>query len=167
MIKKMSETYSVKSAIVFPQHTNNYNTMFGGVLLSQIDDIAAITARRHSGTQVLTASIDSMDFLKPIELGDIVVLEGVVTHTGTSSMEIMVKVSRESHGSNEKKLAGFCFMTFVGVDENGKPVPVPKIECDSNTLQFLVDSADVRVKRRKERLTHTKELATYIEQELF
>ena len=58
--KKMSESYSVKSAIVFPQHTNNYNTMFGGMLLSQIDDIAAITARRHSGAQTVTASIDSM-----------------------------------------------------------------------------------------------------------
>ena len=167
MKKKMSESYSVKSAIVFPQHTNNYNTMFGGMLLSQIDDIAAITARRYSGAQTVTASIDSMDFLRPIELGDIVILEGVVTYTGRSSMEIMVKVSRENHSEEGKILTGFCFMTFVAVDENNKPLEVPEIECDSETLKFLYDTAEIRVNRRKERLEHTKELAEYIEKQLF
>lgn len=168
MIKKMSESYTVKSAIVFPQDTNSYNTIFGGKLLAYIDDVAAITARRHSRSNVVTASIDSMDFLAPIDVGEVVILESVITGTGRSSMEVMVKVSKESLTEDSSPvLTGFCFITFVALDDNGKSKPVPGIECDSEALQFLIDSANIRVERRKARLEHTKELSEYIAKDLF
>ena len=102
MKKLMSESYAVKTANVLPPDSNSHGTLFGGRLLQYVDDIAAISARRHCREAVVTASIDSMDFLLPINIGEIVILEAMVTHTGRSSMEVMVKISKEDFIDNGK-----------------------------------------------------------------
>lgn len=88
--KSMSESRSIKERQIFPQDTNHLHTMFGGILMANVDEISAITATKHSNSQVVTASTDSVDFLKPIKTGDIISYEAMVSYAGKSSMEVCV-----------------------------------------------------------------------------
>ncbi|CAM4346815.1 acyl-CoA thioesterase [Jeotgalicoccus halotolerans] len=167
MKKLMSESYAVKTANVLPPDSNSHGTLFGGRLLQYVDDIAAISARRHSRAAVVTASIDSMDFLLPINIGEIVILEAMVTHTGRSSMEVMVKISKEDlTRESGRELAAFSFLTFVALDENNKTVEVPKIEPDNERLQWLNDTGKERAERRLERKEHSKSLSNFFASDL-
>lgn len=167
MKKLMSESYAVKTANVLPPDSNSHGTMFGGKLLQYVDDIAAISARRHCREAVVTASIDSMDFLLPINIGEIVILEAMVTHTGRSSMEVMVKISKENlTRESGKELAAFSFLTFVALDENNNTVEVPKIEPDNERLQWLSDTGKERAERRLERKEHSKSLSNFFASDL-
>lgn len=167
MKKLMSESYAVKTANVLPPDSNSHGTLFGGRLLQYVDDIAAISARRHCREAVVTASIDSMDFLLPINIGEIVILEAMVTHTGRSSMEVMVKISKEDlTRESGKELAAFSFLTFVALDENNKTVEVPKIEPDNERLQWLSDTGKERAERRLERKEHSKSLSKFFASDL-
>ena len=90
--KPMSEARSVKARQVFPQDTNHHHTMFGGTLMANIDEIAAITAMKHANAQVVTASTDSVDFLMPIKTGAILSYESMVSYAGSTSMEVCVQI---------------------------------------------------------------------------
>lgn len=102
--KYVRETRCFKTARVFPTDVNNHNTLFGGKLMSYIDDIASIGASKLCRVNTVTASTDSVDFLYPINPTDSVTLESFATWTGRSSMEIFVKVIREDLLTGEKKL---------------------------------------------------------------
>ena len=105
----MRDTIVTKTAFVFPQDTNMHGTMFGGKLIYYVDDIAGISALKLCRLPVVTASIDSVDFINPIRQGDSVTLEAMVTWTGKTSMEVLVKVK------TEQMLTGkiiCCFMLF-------------------------------------------------------
>lgn len=164
MIEKevyMKDTMAIKTALVFPQDTNMHGTMFGGKLMSYIDDIASISALRLCKTPVVTASIDSVDFIKPIREGDSVTLEAMVTWTGTSSMEVLVKVTTEELLTGEKSLAALSFLTFVALDHEGRPTPVPRVVPQSETEHWLYSSGEQRAKYRKKRKIQSEELMTY------
>lgn len=162
MSKAMSEARSVKALQVFPQDTNHHHTMFGGTMMANIDQIAAITAMKHSSAQVVTASTDSVDFLKPIKTGDIVSYEAMVTYAGTSSMEVCVQIIIEDVLENERHLAALSFLTFVALDEQGKPVDVPTVYPESETEKWFHDTALARVKRRKERRKESKDTIEFL-----
>src|SRR5690625_2199569 len=95
--------------------------------MSYMYDVAVIAAVRYSRRTCVTASTDSVDFLAPVKLGDFVILEAFVTSTHTTSMEIFVKVLTVSLKTGEKKVCATAFLTFVALDENGKPVEVPGV----------------------------------------
>lgn len=160
--KPMSEGRSVKALQVFPQDTNHHHTMFGGTMMANIDQIAAITAMKHSNAQVVTASTDSVDFLKPIKTGDVVSYEAMVTFAGTSSMEVCVQIIIEDVLNNERHLAALSFLTFVALDDQGKPVGVPDVYPESETEKWFHDTAPARVKRRKERRTESKNTIEFL-----
>ncbi|MCS0543022.1 acyl-CoA thioesterase, partial [Aeromonas veronii] len=122
--KYCKESFVVKTSNVFPPDTNYHGTMFGGKLMAYIDDVASISAVRHSRSPVVTASTDSVDFLHPINEGSSVCLEAFVTYTGRSSMEVFVKVIAEDLYTGERHICALSFLTFVALDENGKPKPV-------------------------------------------
>ena len=167
MKKLMSESYAVKTANVLPPDSNSHGTLFGGRLLQYVDDIAAISARRHCRESVVTASIDSMDFLKPINIGEIVILEAMVTYTGRSSMEVMVKISKEDlTRESGKTLAAFFFLTFVAIGEDNQTIEVPKIEADNDRLQWLKDTGEERAKRRLERKEQSQSLSSFFSSDL-
>ena len=159
----INETLAVKVGHVFPPDTNNHGTLFGGKLMSYIDDIASISAMRHSRSPVVTASTDSVDFLAPIRTGESVCLESIVTWTGTSSMEVFVKVLAENLITGERKIAANAFLTFVAVDEEGKPVPVPNVIPVTEEEKYLHETAKERVEARKKRRAASKELAHVIQ----
>ncbi|MBO3066396.1 MULTISPECIES: acyl-CoA thioesterase [Staphylococcus] len=160
--KSMSESRSIKERQVFPQDTNHLHTMFGGMLMANVDEISAITATKHSNSQVVTASTDSVDFLKPIKTGDIVSYEAMVSYAGKSSMEVCVQIIIEDIIRNERHLAALSFLTFVALDEDGKPQEVPQVYPETQTEMWFHDTALARVKRRKERRNESKETIAFL-----
>lgn len=160
----MKETIAIKTSHVFPQHTNSHGTLFGGILLSYIDDIASISAIKLCQNPVVTASIDSVDFVKPIVVGDAVTLESMVTWTGRSSMEVLVKVTAEHLLTGEKSIAAFSFLTFVALDENGKPIPVPKVIPETERERWLNETGEKRALHRKNRKKESEELLKFLEE---
>ncbi|PLV34020.1 putative acyl-CoA thioester hydrolase [Bacillus subtilis subsp. subtilis] len=153
------ESKVVKTSRVFPLDTNNHNTLFGGKLMSYIDNIASISAARHCRRETVTASMDSVDFLKPIGQKDSVCLESYVTWVGTSSMEVFVKVIKEHLMTGERELAATSFLTFVALDSNGKPVPVPRVVPETEEEIMLHNTAVQRANERKNRKKHSQALA--------
>ncbi|TCP29227.1 acyl-CoA hydrolase [Scopulibacillus darangshiensis] len=157
--KYVNESRAVKSSHVLPLDTNNHGTMFGGKLMSYIDDIAAISAIRHARNLVVTASTDSVDFLNPIKEGYSVCLESFVTWTHRTSMEVFVKVIAENMVTGERKLCATSFLTFVALGKDGKPTDVAKVIPQSDEEIMLHESAPSRNEIRRLRRDDSKRFA--------
>ena len=155
-IRHCRDSLVVKTSIVLPPDTNNLGTMFGGKLMAYIDDVAAISAMRHARSYVVTASTDSVDFIHPIHEGHAVCLESFVTYTGRTSMEVIVKVVEEDLVTGSHNLCAISFLTFVAIDKNGKPVPVARIEPETELERMLYISAKERADARKKRRIDTQ-----------
>ncbi|AIE60127.1 acyl-CoA thioesterase [Bacillus methanolicus] len=157
--KRCRDSFVVRTSIVLPPDTNSHGTMFGGKLMAYIDDIAAISAMRHARKHVVTASTDSVDFLHPIYEGNSVCLEAFVTYTGQTSMEVFVKVIAEDLLTGERNVCALSFLTFVAIDENGAPSPVPQIIPETEEEKKLYNSAKERAELRKKRKKESEILA--------
>ena len=157
--KPIGQSRSVMTELVFPSDTNHHGTMFGGTLMQYIDKIAAIAAMRHCHKPVVTASTDSLDFVSPIRLGEAVELEAFVTWTHRSSMEVFVVVRAENLFTGERRVTVTAFATFVALDDEGKPTPVPQVVPENDDERRLHESAperyDQRMKRRQTRYSST------------
>ncbi|MDQ0232538.1 acyl-CoA thioesterase [Metabacillus malikii] len=160
--KTCKESLVIKTSRVFPLDTNNHDTLFGGKLMSYIDDIASISAAKHSRCDVVTASTDSVDFLVPIRQSEAVSLQSYVSSVGRSSMEVFVKVISEDLRTGKRKLAATSFLTFVALDDEGKPVTVPKVVPESDEEKMLYHSAQQRINHRKERREHSEAFAKVV-----
>jgi acyl-CoA hydrolase len=159
--KKCNDSRVIRTSRVFPNDVNNHNTLFGGKLMSDVDIIASISAQRHSRTEVVTASTDSVDFLCPITPQDAVVFESFVTWTGTSSMEVFVKIITENFRTGIRKIAATAFLTFVALDDDGKPTKIPAVLPESEEEKKLHETGKERAEMRKIHRKHSKELASY------
>ena len=150
-------------SIVLPGDTNAHDTMFGGLLMKHIDETAAISARRHCRGAVVTASNDGVHFHRPIQRDDIVTLESYVCSVGRSSMEIFVKISTEDctcgdETREKRSVAAIAFLTFVALDENGKPTEVPESIPMSMEEKLVFSERDVRKATRLTKREETNEL---------
>lgn len=154
--KTVNESRSVTSVHVMPSDTNNHGTFFGGKLMMYVDNIGAVAATRHARQLIVTASIDSVDFLYPIKAGSSVCLEAIVTWTHHTSMEVFVKIVTEDLMTGERKLCTTSFLTFVAIGEDGKAVPVPKVIPESEEEKMLYNSAEKRYLHRRERKRETR-----------
>ena len=157
--KKVSESRTVKAMMVLPPDSNALGTMFGGKVMNYIDDIASISAFRHARMQVVTASTDSVDFLYPIKVGEMICMESFVTWTHHTSMEIYVSIISENLKSGGRRACASSFLTFVAIDENGKTLEVPTVVPETEFEKELHNTAPERFKRRLERKQHSKKLA--------
>ncbi|MBT2757117.1 acyl-CoA thioesterase [Mesobacillus foraminis] len=157
-----SDSRVIQTNRVLPLDTNNLDTLFGGKLMSSIDIVASISAAKHCRSECVTASMDSVDFLKPIRQTEAVHLESFVTYTGSSSMEVFVKVIAEHLITGESKVAATSFITFVSLDENGKPKKVPAVYPETEEEKYLFHSAEDRMKVRKNR----RKLSTYLAEQI-
>jgi acyl-CoA hydrolase len=118
--------------IVMPTHTNGAaGVMFGGVMMQWIDVCAGVAAMRHSGGRVVTASIDRLDFLHPVRLSDVVVLQAQVNYTGRTSMEVGCRVETEDMHTRTRRYTTKAYLTFVSVDELGEPRLVPALALET------------------------------------
>lgn len=153
------ESRTFKASHVLPPDTNNHNTLFGGRLMAHIDDVAAISAMKHARGPVVTASTDSVDFLHPIRVDNEVSLEGFVTWTHHTSMEVFVKVVAEDLLTGARKVCATSFLTFVAIGPDGRPTPVPKVVPETQEEIFLHDGAAERAEARQQRRKRSKHLA--------
>jgi acyl-CoA hydrolase len=136
--------------IVMPQHTNPIGVVFGGVLMSWIDIASAIAASRHCNTHVATASIDALQFIKPIRLGWIVNINARVNRVWNRSLEVGVKVEAENPISGEKIQTTTAYLTMVGLDNQGNPKKIPSYSPQSADQIRRYNAADRRRKMRRE-----------------
>ncbi|WP_085993963.1 acyl-CoA thioesterase [Oceanobacillus senegalensis] len=157
--KPCSESRAVKTTLVLPPDTNNHGTLFGGRLLADIDEIASIAAIRHARELVVTASTDSVDFLSPVKLGQSICIEAFVTWTHNTSMEVFVKVVTEDLITGEEQVCNTAFLTFVAVDNDGNPIPVPPVYPETEHEKRLYESGPKRSQERKDRRKRSKEFA--------
>lgn len=160
--KHCKDSRIVKTSRVMPPNTNTHGTLFGGKLMSDIDDVASLSAIRHSHQKVVTASTDSVDFLMPITLDDSVTLESYVVSTGKTSMEVFVKVIAENLFTGERRIAATSFLTFVALDENKKPQQVPAVVPCTEEEKKLNELAPQRAMMRKARREESKQFASYL-----
>jgi len=136
--------------IVMPMHTNGVSgVMFGGIMMQWIDVCAGVAAMRHARGGVLTASIDRLDFLSPVRVGETVVLQAQVNCAARTSMEVGCRVETEDMRTGIRRYVTKAYLTFVAIDEHGRPRPIQPLE--------LVTAEDARrhteaERRRKERL---------------
>jgi acyl-CoA hydrolase len=149
--KPASESRTIMTQLIFPLDTNHYDTMFGGKLMEYMDKVAAIAAMRHARMQAVTASTDSLDFVAPIRVGEVIEVEAFVSWTNRSSMEIYVSVQSENLFTAVRKTTVTAFFTFVALDENGKPAVVPTVIPETEEEKRLHASAPERHALRKKR----------------
>jgi acyl-CoA hydrolase len=136
--------------LVLPNDTNQLGNLLGGRLMHLMDICMAISAARHSGLVCVTASVDEINFLHPIRLGQVVVLRASVNRVFTTSMEVGVRVCCEDLKSGRRTHTNSAYMTFVGLNAEGKPTPSPQVipETPDELRRF-----EQALQRRQQRLT--------------
>ena len=139
------QTRCVMTQIVMPMHTNGVSgVMFGGIMMEWIDVCSGVAAMRHAAGQVLTASIDRLDFLSPVHVGEIVVLQAQVNYVARTSMEVGCRVETEDHRTRSRRYVTKAYLTFVAMDEHGRPRPLDKLELQNEDDRRRHDEAATR-----------------------
>lgn len=149
--KSVSSSQVVMTQLVLPSHTNALGTVFGGTVMSWIDIAAAIAAQRHSNKEVVTASIDQLNFVAPVKKGWVVNLKASVNFTSRTSMEVGVRVDAENTITSEVFHTASAYLTFVALGSDGKPSAVPQLITESEVEKRRY--ADAK-KRREQRLSN-------------
>lgn len=146
--KSVRESEVVMTQLVLPSHTNSLDSVFGGVIMSWIDIAAAISAQRHSGRAVVTASVDSLNFIAPVYKGWVVNLKSSVNFVSRTSMEVGVRVDAENPMTGDFFHVATCYLTFVALGADGKPTPVRPIKLETPEDQRRHASAKIRRQSR-------------------
>jgi acyl-CoA hydrolase len=136
--------------MVMPHHTNPQNTVFGGTVMSWIDIAAAMVAARHCGRPVVTAHIDDIDFIAPIKVGYHVLIQASLNYVGKTSMIVGVKVTSENPYTGESRTTTKAYLTFVALDDLGRPVEVPGFRPESEDEKRRFENAKKRVQMKKD-----------------
>lgn len=151
--RMVRESQHETSELMMPHHANNLGHVFGGVMLSMMDKTAAVAAFRHCRVNVVTASIDRVDFREPIHVGDLVVMKASVNFVGRTSMEVGVRVEAEDLLTGRRRHTNSCYLTFVAVDRNGRPIAVmsvtPETPDQVRRFQAAQQRRQLRLKERE------------------
>ncbi len=146
--KRVADSVTEQVHILMPADINGANRLFGGVLMQWIDIVAAVVARRHSNSDVTTATVDSLEFCAPAHMNDTVALWGKITHVGRTSMEIRVDTFVEEMEGG-RKLVNRAYMVMVAIDKNDCPQPVPELILETEEERAEWEAAEKRRERRK------------------
>ena len=149
---RIAESRVVMTEIVMPEDTNHFGDIFGGRVLALIDKAGAIAAIRHSRREVVTASIDSVDFLSPVKEGYILTILAEVRAVFRSSMEVTVEVQSENPLTGERKTTCYAILTLVGLDEHRRPAAVPGLLCENEADRLNAEAAAARRSARLQRI---------------
>lgn len=139
--KTPAQSFTINTEVVLPNDTNHVGNLFGGKLMQWVDITAAIAAQRHCGRVVVTAAINHVSFDNPIKQNSVVTLEAKVSRAFSSSMEVIVDVWVENPVTGEKTKCNEAILTFVAIDQNGAPLPVPQIETETALEKSRYESA--------------------------
>jgi acyl-CoA hydrolase len=146
--RRVRDSQVITTQLVLPNDTNGLGNLLGGTLMHWIDIAAAIAAQRHADRVCVTASVDELNFHYPVRLGDVVTLQASVNRAFRTSMEIGVVVTAESRSGHDSRRANNAYLTFVAIDDSGKPVDVPAVIPESQDEIRRFDEALVRRERR-------------------
>ena len=138
------------TVLMTPDMANFSGNVHGGTLLKYLDEVAYACACRYAGCYVVTLSVDQVRFREPIHVGELVTFLATVNYTGTSSMEIGIKVVTENIREKSVRHTNSCFFTMVAMDDNGKPTPVPPRQPQSADEQRRFSQAQQRRQLRQE-----------------
>ena len=156
--RAVQESQHETSELMMPQHANNLGHVFGGVVLAMMDRTAAISAFRHTRNVCVTVSIDRVDFVEPVHLGDLVIMKSSVNYAGRTSMEIGVRVECEDLLTGRRRHTNSAYLTFVSVDRNGRPQAVPEVVPESPIERRRYEAAQERRRvRLAERVAEGKD----------
>ena len=148
-VKKPSDSLTIMTEIVLPNDTNVFGNLMGGRLMYWMDIAAAIVAQKHCNSPVVTASVDNISFETPIKIGNTVNIEAKITRAFNTSMEIHLYVWGEDHKQQVKYKSNEAYYTFVALDANGRPKPVPQLAPETEDEKRLFEGA---LRRRQVRL---------------
>jgi uncharacterized protein (TIGR00369 family) len=138
------------SELMMPNMANNMGNVFGGVILSLVDRAAAVAATRHARRPCVTVSVDRVDFHEPIFLGELVTALASVNFTGRTSMEVGVRIEAENLLTGARRHTNSCYVTYVAVDERGRPTPVPPVAPETEDERRRYQAGAARRRRRLE-----------------
>ncbi|WP_158905524.1 acyl-CoA thioesterase [Burkholderia sp. L27(2015)] len=138
------------TVLMTPDMANFAGNVHGGTILKMLDQAAYACASRYAARYVVTLSVDQVMFLQPIHVGELVSFLASINHTGTSSMEVGIKVVAENIRTQEVRHVNSCFFTMVAVDDDRKPVPVPSLRPFTPEEKRRYDAAVLRKKLRQE-----------------
>ena len=146
--KKVSETSVIMVQPMTPQDANQAGNVHGGVIMKLIDMAGAIVAQRHTRTNVVTASVDRIDFLHPVFIGDVLFLKASLNLVGRTSMEVGVRVESENPITGEIRNTASAFLTYVALDESGKPTEVAPLILETDDEKRRNQDAQARRETR-------------------
>lgn len=147
--KSPKDSLTIMTELVLPNDTNVFGNLMGGRLMYWMDIAAALASQKHSNAPVVTASVDNISFENPIKLGNVVHIEAQVTRSFRTSMEVHLKVWGEDLKNQYKYKSNEAYYTFVGLDDNNIPAPVPQVIPETEDDKRLYDGA---LRRRQIRL---------------
>lgn len=147
--KTPSESSIEMRELVMPNHTNSLNTVFGGTVMSWIDIAAAMVGARHCNRPVVTVHIDEINFIAPIKMGYHVLIQSSLNYVGKTSMTIGVKVTSENPSTGESRVTTKAYLTFVALDDLGRPVEVPGLKPETEDEIRRFENAKKRAESRK------------------
>src|SRR5436309_10323096 len=125
--RKVSESQSERSEIVLPADSNAIGSLFGGRLMQYIDLVGAMAASRHARAFTVTASMDHLDFVAPVRVGELLILKASVNRAFRTSMEVGVRAMVENARDQTLRHVSSAYVTYVAVDRDGRPLPVPGV----------------------------------------
>ena len=137
----IEDTYIENRHRIQPNHTNNYETAHGGNVMKWMDQTGALSAMRFAGATCVTASINRMNFERPIPQGDTAVVQAYVFDHGETSIKVRLRAFREDPCSGERELTTESIFVFVAIGEDGSPTTVPELAVDSNRDEELQTAA--------------------------
>jgi len=157
-MKTPSDSLIVMTELVLPNDTNYLGNLLGGRLMYWVDIAAALSAQRHSGKVCVTASVDEISFLAPIKLGHVVHIRSVMTRAFRTSMEIYVEVWREDPIHGTRTRTSEAYLTFVAIDQYGKPLPAPELVPQTDEERQRYEEAAIRRENRLRAREHMRAL---------
>lgn len=152
--KTVQESAAETTVVMLPSDANPLGNVFGGMILKHVDLLAGLVAKRHAGhANIVTASMDSMTFLKPVYIGNALILKARLNYVKRSSMEVEVNIEAEDLNKSQKVHTGTAYVTLVALNDNGKPTEVPQLVLkDKEEEDRFVEGElrmDARLKKRK------------------
>ena len=152
--KKVMDSRVQVTQIMYPEYANPSGNVNGGYILKLVDEAAGIVAVRHSRRNCVTASVDRMDFLSPVYVGDLLFAKASINYVSRTSMEVGVRIEAECLRTGTHFHVGSAYLTFVALDVDGKPIEIPKLSLENEQEQRRFEEAE---KRREARLKEAKQ----------
>lgn len=154
LLKRVSDSAFTLSALMGPQDANALGNVHGGVIMRMVDEAGALVAMRHASLPVVTVAIDSMTFMEPIRIGNLVMCRAELTYVGRTSMEVRVEVIAEHPLLGDSKTTNTAYLVYVALDSSGKPASVAGLDYTTPEQLERAERAQARQSFRKQQRSH-------------